>query len=176
MVQRSLAKPVGDGILALFAATAGVTAIVPAANILWCPHLEAHPIYPSDPRGECPKLELRAYLVDTLPGPPSSQSEFEYHYSIWYYRLQTVADSPDHQQPLVSDVDAFLACLLQSPSSTAANWKPSQIVSIPGISLKTVTFNKPVIHDELHHDFDDPALRVDVGELPIVVTGWLRPS
>ena len=153
-------KANGDAFITFLQAQASITAIVASGSIKWADHMHPEPVYPTNPRTELPLLRLREYVEDVGPGMNIGQAKGDCTYSLWYYRLQVVSQA--HQTLLITDLETILNVLM-----TGQNWRPTNLQSVGGQSFYQILPQRPVVHDELRHKFDDPSLRISVGEIPM---------
>lgn len=160
MAHTAKGKAQGDALLAHLNAQASIVALGLVGGARWTQGARQEPAYPTDPRGDCPSLELRMRTEEVSPGNTYGRSHAGATFTLWYKRRQTPGQ--DHQQLLVQDVEAIINVLL-------GRWRPAGMVAVAGQSFYGVyPKDPPIVHDELRHEFDDPALRVSVAEIPLV--------
>lgn len=110
-----------------------------------------HPRYPATPITECPCVILRNYKSEAKR-EPAGGIQWTHWASLWVYRSRPTSGSP--QADIMTDLRALRGIF-------EANHNPSAICAA-GCEFLEVT--ECVVHDELAHPYDEPRLRVMVGE------------
>ncbi len=128
----------------------------------WSAGTRAEPVYPANPRTDCPLLRLRLYTADVRPGKVKQTTDVVLKASVYYYQRQTPGSA--HQAAIVTVLETIVDTL-------AGDWRPSEVDALSGISLYSVAPEQVVVHDEMTHPLgDDPAMRVSVGEVSLAIT------
>lgn len=159
-VHTAKGKANGDALIAFLNAQAAITTLLGGPNkVDWQKGTRREPFYPVNPYTDCPSLTLRLFVQDVGPGHNAGRSKADATFSLWYKRRQTPGEN--HQQILIADLETIINLLM-------GRWRPTQMQAVAGQVIFGLYPNQPpVIHDELHHEFDDPALRVSVAEIPL---------
>lgn len=118
------------------------------------PVLAPEPIYPSSPVADCPRLHIRPSSQRMEP-MPVTRTDMHHLVSLWYYRRQTPGQN--HPQLLIQDLDTITSSLVGTWTSAGLE---AATEAFYGAYIEVVE-----VHPELRHDFDDPRLRVSVGEI-----------
>lgn len=139
---------------------AGIEARLGLVSLGWGLQHALEPLYPSNAYADCPRLDL--YLDEQQVGPwMSGLSVTDAAYSLYYKRRHD--GQGDYQRRLADDVDAILSLFL-------GHWQPVELSGHPGVKIYGAYPNAPTrYHDVMRHEFDDPALRVSVAEIPIII-------
>ena len=152
-------KAVGDALVSYLSSNLTSLGLVSCS---WVAGMRSEPVYPANPRTDCPLLRLRLYTADLAPGTVKQSTDVTVQASLYYYRRQTAGQA--HQTLLLSALETIAELF-------TGDWRPSGIEALPGIALYSVVPRQMVIHDEMPHPLgDDPAMRVSVGELVLAIT------
>lgn len=159
-VHTAKGKANGDAFIAFLNGQAAITTLLGGANrVAWQDGTQREPFYPVNPYTDCPSLRLRMFVQDVGPGKNAGRSEANAEYSLWYKRLQVPGQA--HQALLIADLETILNLIM-------GRWRPANMQAVPDQAFFGLYPKQPpVIHDELHHEFDDPRLRVSVAEIPL---------
>ena len=123
--------------------------------------------YPSNPYTMCPRLQLRMMTQDITPGPPQGgqAQDAVYKFSLFYQRRQTMGEP--HQILLIDDLEIICNRLI------LFKMYPPEIEAVEGFSNFKSYPASFIVHNDLRHDFDDPNLRISVGEINYALEGRL---
>jgi hypothetical protein len=159
---RSVGKPMGDAILHLLLPLKTTLGLV---RLGWLRNM-SDPVtsYPTNPYRQCPRMLLRYYTAEFMPGPPrgGTVQGTNYTYSIIYQRRQTPGE--EHQELLVNESELIANFFSEN------SWQPYLLQAVPGYDLISAV-PQITYHPELRHEFDDPNLRISVCEVVIKVEG-----
>lgn len=114
-----------------------------------------HPRYPASPLTECPFVVLRNYVSKEAKGL-SSDVKWVHGASLWVYRSKP---SSGGQAALMTDLAVLRGVFSADPRPAPVCAAGAQMISAP----------EAVVHDELAHRYDDPRLRVMVGEVVLAI-------
>ncbi len=139
-------------------------------NVVYCPTLPnlggsgGAFGYPTDPRANLPKVEFTTEGWRSSPKAVSGgqMSEFEMMGSLVFQLLQTPGE--DHHARLVR-------VLQKAGKSFLGTFGPSLIDAVPGLNQIMCKPTDVVVHGTLPHEFEDPSLRVSIGEIKVMVNG-----
>ena len=101
----TLGRALGDAILQFFH-NRGLSTTLGLVSCDWGKRRSQEPVYPSNPRTACPRLDL--YLDEELPEPwTSGQAKIAATFTAWYKRRHLIGLTPPeaHQAALVDDVE-----------------------------------------------------------------------
>ena len=154
-------KSLGDGLITLFQ-NRGLVSSLSLAYCGWGARRSQEPVYPNNPYTDCPRLDL--YMDSEFPEPwPSGLAKVTASYTVWYKRRHLIGVSENHQTALDLDVESIIEIF------QPAGWLPVEIATVAP-KVYGVYLNRPVqYHEDLHHEFDDPAMRVSVAEIPLMI-------
>lgn len=116
--------------------------------------LVKHPRYPAQPLAECPFVVLRAEGC-VQKKLPSAGLVWEQTAGLWIYRSKPLSD--EGQADLMMDLQVLSGVINSSRNPTPLCVAGAESSDIPG----------KLVHDEMHHKYDDPRLRVLVGEIAL---------
>lgn len=159
MAHTAKGKALGDALIAHLTGESTVTAIATPA---WADSMGAEPFYPIDPVSDCPSITLEIHTEDIKPQPGRGGmgSAITISGSIWLKRRQTAGQA--HQTMMLTDMETVMNTLL-------GNWRPTEFINVAGQSNYGLTFQNPIIRDEMRHPFGEPRLTVSVAEIPFVI-------
>lgn len=146
---------IGNALLAWL--TPQLSTLNPApARVGWDKSLERSPRYPTEPRTDCPRILLRAAedRVELLTGRGQRDN---FAMSLFVQLRQVPGDN--HQTKLLDYVEQLTALFVGAPNAAG--------LCAAGIQLLTI--ERVIIHDEQHHEFDEPALRVSLAEVQLEI-------
>jgi hypothetical protein len=125
------------------------------------------PLYPANPRVDCPRIRLRltSLSADPVVGRAGSVADSEFLASFWIYLLQI--PGVDHQRHLSTAVS-----LVSKPF--IGNFQPVAMASIPNLVDYGTVPVVSIYHPEINHPLGDPALRVSVAEVQFKLTLRVR--
>lgn len=118
-----------------------------------------------NPYLDCPGLYLRPYTdeLGAIPLQSGTQAEDKYLYSFWYYKRQT----PGAKNPRLLIADLMTI----RNRFTQAFLDKNMIPATPGYNIIKAYPANVNVHSDIRHKWDDPKLRVSVGELQIEIEG-----
>lgn len=160
----SKVEALGSALLAWFEPRLANLGLV---SIGWQRHMRGAPVYPADPREQCPRAFLRVSRVGHVEGETlnCATAGVTLQLSLWLQLRQTPGE--EHQRRLVSGLDVLQSALLKG------EW------NFPGLEVETLDNlaaepAEGVVYDEIEHPLGDPQLRVSSGETSLLLTGRLR--
>ncbi len=154
MGQTAKGKASGDSLIAFLNAEPSIQVLSFVGGVKWAKGVQNEPVYPSNPLADCPMLTVRMYQDDVGAGRTAGASKADAVYSLWVKLRQTPGQ--DHHQILVGVMETIINTLM-------GNWRPAQLAGTYG----AYPASPQTIHEDLRHEFDDPSLRVSVGEIAL---------
>lgn len=157
MPQVDKGKALGDAILSILNANAGVDTLLGAHTARWAKDGYREPQYPADPVTDCPILDL-AMSSEPMTPAGAGMTDAVWGGSLWLKLRQTPGQ--EHHTLIVQGQETVKNAILAltTPRSGA-------LAAVTGISLAGAFITGSKIHPTLRHDFDDPRLRVSVAEI-----------
>lgn len=160
----SRVEDIGQALIGWFSSRVSSLNLV---SFAWHPQMRSDPVYPSDPRTQCPRAYLRVTQAGYVPGRTlgCQEATLVCQCSIWIQFRQQAGQQ--HQRNMVAALDVFQTALLQ------AEWRFDGL-AVEDLSELTATSSEFRVLNEMDHPFEDPALRVSSGELTLILEGRLR--
>jgi len=159
MAAAAQGKNSGDWLIA-FLEGRGLRGMLGLKHLGWGRLRSEEPVFPANPYTECPRLDV--YLDEEQVAPlPSNQNTTDCAVTMFYKRRH--GTERDHQVAMAADVDTILSLFL-------SNWRPTEFDGHEGVKVYACVLNSPArFHPDMRHEFDDPALRVSVAEIPLII-------
>ena len=124
-------------------------------------------VYPANPRVDLPRIRLRVEncTISAAATQAGTVSDFQFQGSFWLQQRQTPGQN--HQRLLMQGLKRISAPFL-------GRFQPAQILNIPHLQAWTTVPATTNVYDDLRHEWDDPTLRVSVGQVQVLLTGRVR--
>ena len=118
--------------------------------------------YPPNPYTMCPMIAIRGYAGTMKPyGVVGGYiGEVSYTFSVFYYKRQTLGIKSEPN--IIQDMEVLWNIFSNDLMD------PTRFPAVAGCQYIRVYPANVSIHSELQHEFEDPNLKVSVGELQIV--------
>lgn len=147
-----------DGLLATVAGTAVPYAVPAPSSVTLCRGSRPDPIYPADPRKDCPfiRLRLRQMTNEPVTGRAGQVVDSQFLASWYIYHRQKPGE--DHQQLVANK-----AQLISKPF--LGNFTPAALASIPRLIDYQAVPVLIINHNDLRHPWGDPDLTVSCVEV-----------